>query len=121
MSDAKTDKRTPDPQFFDADGNYLDGPHYGKDCPVGKVQIEFVGVSPELRYSPYGWKPADHAFIDIYIDGRRYNIQVGDFESADGVRRGLHIVTDPGVKVDGHSINALDVFFDAPPAKAEPR
>lgn len=61
-----------------SEGNLKDGPHYGKDCPKGKVQVEFVGVDPGLRYSPYGWKPSDHAFIELWVDGQRFRIDAGD-------------------------------------------
>lgn len=108
-----------DPEFFDEHGNYLDGPHYAEDCPVGKVQVAFVGVSPTLRYSPYGWKPSDRAFLEVSVDGRYYRIDIGTFESASGPRRGIHIVTDMDMKIDKHSINAVDVFFDAPPKQRE--
>lgn len=119
-----SDSRTLDLRYFTAKGEYLDGPHYGKDCPAGKVQVEFVGVSPSLRFSPYGWKPSDHAFLDIYVDGRRFNIQVGDYESSEGTRRGLHIIGDLNMAVDKHSLNAVDVYLppveEARPAQPPP-
>lgn len=43
-----------------------DNKYFGKDCPVGKVQIEFVTTHSE-KYSEYGWKPSDHATVDAYI------------------------------------------------------
>lgn len=79
--------------------------YFGRNCPVGKVQVEFVNVSPDLRYSPYGWKPSDSASIDVYIDGSRYHIQIGDCELGSGRRRGLYIIAT-GIEVDKHSINA---------------
>lgn len=86
---------------------------YGKDCPKGMVQVEFVGVSPDLKQGEYGWKPSEHAFVDIYIDGERFNIQIGNFESArGGTRRGLHIVGPFDMKVDKHSLNGLDIFLE---------
>ncbi len=96
--------------------------YYGEDCPQGKVQIEFVGVDPKLRYSEYGWKPSDYAFIEVWVDGQRFRIDVGTFESSKGPRRGLHIVTCGGdLVVDKHSINAVDVFLQKrsiPPSSA---
>lgn len=84
----------------------------GKDCPQGKVQIQFVGVDPKLRISDYTYQPTDYAFLEIYVDGQRYNIQIGTYESSKGPRRGLHIVTDTvNLKVDHHSLNAVDLYM----------
>src|SRR5690606_31714452 len=83
--------------------------HFGKDCPKGKVQIEFVGCDPNARYSEYGYKPMDRAFLEIYVDGNRYPIDVGTFDGPDGSRRrGLHINGPFHFQVDKHSVNACD-------------
>lgn len=84
---------------------------FGKDCPVGMVQIEFVGVDPKLKYSPYGWKPSPSAFLEVYVDGQRYRIDVGNFDSFNGIRRGLHICGPIDMVVDKHSLNAVDVYL----------
>jgi hypothetical protein len=94
------------------------GRYYGKDCPVGMVQVEFVGSASE-RYSEYGWKPAALAFLDLWVDGKRFRVDVGTFRDASGnERRGLHIVGDMGMAVDHHSINAVDIFIPPPTASA---
>ena len=92
-----------------------DEKYFGKDCPQGMVQIEFVGVDPTLRYSNYGWKPCKRAILEVYVDGKRFRIEVGDCESAtpQGKRRGLHIVTEGTVRIDHHSVNALDIWLDS--------
>jgi hypothetical protein len=85
--------------------------HYGKDCPVGMVQVEFVGTTGE-RYSDYGWTPGESAFLELYVDGKRYRVDMGTFLDTSGkARRGLHIVADMEVSVDQHSINAVDIFI----------
>lgn len=85
--------------------------HYGKDCPEGMVQIEFVGVSPSLKYSAYGYKPSPSAFLEVYVDGNRWRIDVGNVTRADGsVERGLHIIGPFDMVVDRHSVNAADLF-----------
>lgn len=91
--------------------------HYGKDCPKGMVQVEFVSVSPELRMSDYGWKPSESASVDIYIDGQRFFIRVGDFEAncEGGKRRGLSIIGPMAMQVDKHSVNAFDVYLPNKP------
>jgi hypothetical protein len=84
---------------------------YGKDCPVGMVQVEFVGVLPTLRYSDYGWKPSESAFLELWVDGQRFRVDVGNVLQSDGsVRRGLHIVGPFNLEVSHHSVNALDVL-----------
>ena len=87
--------------------------YYGKDCPIGMVQVEFVGVDPALKYSEYGWKPSRSAFLEIYVDGERFRIDVGNFDAHDGTtRRGLHIVGPMNIQVDKHSLNAVDVYVE---------
>ena len=91
-----------------------DGNYYGEDCPVGMVQVAFVGCSPANRVGDYKWKPENHAFVDIYVDGQRFNIQIGNFDSArgNGKRRGLHIIGPIGMGVDQHSLNACDLTLE---------
>lgn len=90
--------------------------HYGKDCPKGMVQVEFVGVDPKLKYSDYGWKPSETAFLEVWVDGKRFRIDVGNVTRGDGtVRRGIHIGTEYGIEVDHHSVNALDVLLPETP------
>lgn len=90
--------------------------HYGHNCPVGMVQVEFVGCSPQSRYCDYGWKPCKSTFIEVYVDGKRYRIDVGTIrDRSGGDRRGLHIIGPIDLKVDKHSINAVDVFHEPLP------
>ena len=101
-----------DRKYFDENGNYLDGPHYGEDCPKGKVQVQFVGCDPKERFSPYGWKPVDSAFIEVYVDGRRFTIDIGNITSPSGKEeRGINIVTSPDIEVNHHSLNAVSMTF----------
>jgi hypothetical protein len=94
------------------------GTYYGQDCPKGKVQIEFVGCDPKERYSNYGWKPVDSAFLEVYVDGQRYRIDVGSFQAGDGSwRRGLHVCGPLNLQVDKHSLNAFDAFHSTGPTK----
>jgi hypothetical protein len=86
--------------------------YYGKDCPQGMVQIEFVGVAPALRCNEYGYKPSDSAFLEVYVDGHRFRIDVGNVQRGDGTtRRGLHICGPIDMDVDKHSVNACDVLI----------
>lgn len=85
--------------------------HFGGDCPKGMVQVEFVGCDPKTKYSEYGWKPCESTFLEVYIDGERFRIDVGNFQASDGSwRRGLHIIGPFEMKVDKHSINACDIY-----------
>jgi hypothetical protein len=89
----------------------------GADCPVGKVQVEFVGVSPSERMTEYGYYPVDRAFIEVYVDGVRYRIDVGDFHDGVAQRCGLHIYGPFDMGCEKTSINACSVFKpSAPPA-----
>lgn len=82
---------------------------YGQDCPKGMVQIEFVGVDPNLKVNEYSWKPSKSAFLEVFVDGERFRIDVGDVQKSDGtVRRGLHVCGPIDMDVDNHSINAFD-------------
>ena len=83
---------------------------YGKDCPKGKVQIEFVGCAPALKQSDYSWLPTDSAFVEIYVDGDRYRIQVGNFHDGHAERRGLHIVGPLTLLCEKTSLNACSIW-----------
>ena len=92
----------------------MDEKYYGKDYPVGMVQIEFVGCDPKTKCSEYGWKPVKSTFLEVYVDGKRFRIDVGDVLQSDGTkRRGLHICGDIGIEVNHHSINAVDVLLES--------
>jgi len=86
------------------------GAYFGKDCPVGKVQIEFVGCSPSEKYSEYGWRPVDGAFLEVYVDGERFRIQVGNFCDGRNDRRGLQIIGPMDMKCEKTSVNACSVW-----------
>lgn len=92
----------------------MDEPEFfGKDCPDGMVQVEFVGVDPKLKCSEYGWKPSTSAFLEVYVDGKRFRIDVGDWDAFDGTkRRGLHICGPLNMVVDHHSLNAVGLYFE---------
>lgn len=83
---------------------------YGQNCPKGMVQIEFVGCSPKNRMGDYGWAPEESAFLDIYVDGVRFRIQVGDFHDGRAQRRGLHIVGPIEMACELTSVNACSVW-----------
>ena len=86
--------------------------YYGRDCPKGMVQVEFVGCQPETKRSEYGWKPCVRTFVEIYVDGKRFRIDVGDFYTHDGSkRRGIHINFPIQAGVDKVASNALDIFL----------
>jgi hypothetical protein len=91
--------------------------HYGKDCPQGMVQIEFVGCSPSKRMGDFGWKPVESAFLEVYVDGKRFRIDVGDFHDGKAQRRGLHIVTRLDVAFEQTSLNACSVYLKEQEAK----
>ena len=87
--------------------------HYGKDCPPGHTQVEFVGVDPQARRGVYGWIPTPrNCFIDVYVDGQRFNIQVGNFHDGHGQRRGLHIIYNMSCTAERTAVNAASVFFE---------
>lgn len=88
--------------------------HFGSACPKGMVQVEFVGCDPKIKRGEYGWKPCESTFLEVYLDGERFRIDVGNFQGPDGSwRRGLHICGPFDMKVDKHSVNALDVYSPA--------
>lgn len=88
--------------------------YFGEDCPVGMVQVESVRGVGEQRPSGHGWKPVPRTvMIDVYVDGQRFCITAGTYESHKGPRRGLHIVTTKlDLAVDKHSMNSVDLFFE---------
>ena len=96
-----------------------DKTYYGKDCPVGMVQVEFVGCSPGARYSEYGWKPVGHAFLEVYVDGHRFRIDVGDFHDGVAQRRGLHVISPTFLGVEKTSMNAASLFVSPLPTPRE--
>lgn len=88
--------------------------YFGKDCPVGKVQVEFVGCHGcDGMHSRHGWKPADSAFLDVYVDGVRYRIDLGDIKDGSGktIGRGMHICGPFDLVMNKTSINAGDVYL----------
>jgi len=90
---------------------------YGKDCPKGMVQVEFVGCSPEKRQGKYSWKPEKSAFLELYVDGERFRVEMGTRHTGSAERRGLHITGPIPLAVDKHSVNGLCVYHgeDAAP------
>lgn len=80
---------------------------YGKDCPVGMVQVAFVGCSPENRQGDYGWTPQKSAFLEVYVDGKRFRIDVGDVEGG----RGLHVCMDRRCEVKRTAANACSILL----------
>jgi len=92
--------------------------YYGKDCPVGMVQVEFVGCGPDVRYSDYGWKPVESAFLEVYVDGQQFRIDVGTFHDGVAERRGLYIIGPVGMQVEQASVNAASVFLPSAAASS---
>lgn len=85
----------------------------GEDCPQGMVQVEFVGCHPSLKQGEYGWKPVKHAFMDVWVDGKRFHIAVGDFHDGVAQRRGLHVITSLSVGFEQTSLNAASLYLEA--------
>lgn len=85
--------------------------NYGRDCPPGKVQVEFVGVDPSLRMSNYGWAPSASAFLALWVDGRRFRVDVGTFRDNTGERRGLHIITEAVMDFRQTALNACSIVL----------
>lgn len=81
-------------------------PYPGRKCPKGMVQVEFVGCGPADKISEYGWRPVASTFLEVWVDGRRFRIDVGDIQ--DG-RRGIHIVSEIGIVIKQTACNSLDV------------
>lgn len=85
---------------------------FGEDCPKGMVQVEFVGIDPSMRQGNYGYIPTKSAFIEVYVDGKRFRLDIGDVIRADGTKeRGIHICGPINLVVDKHSLNAVDIFY----------
>ncbi len=83
--------------------------YFGKDCPQGMVQVEFVITHSEKAH-PNGWKPSKRATVDIYIDGERFHITVGDFHDGRCERRGIEVCGPMDLQVKKTSINACSIF-----------
>lgn len=88
--------------------------YWGKNCPKGKVQVEFVGCDPKTRFSDYGYKPADSAFIEIYVDGIRFRVDIGEIYNGNGSRRvrGIHVNGPANLQVEKTATNAVSLFID---------
>lgn len=108
-----------DPEDVEAEGCNVDR-HYGGDCPVGMVQVEFVGCPPAARISEYGWKPVEFAFLEVWVDGKRFRIDVGNFHDGKAERRGIHVVYDLDHSVEQTSMNACSVYFNPETPSPEP-
>lgn len=87
--------------------------YFGKNCPQEMVQVEFVGCDPKTRYSDYGYKPVKSAFIEIYVDGQRFRVDIGDVYngSGNGKVRGIHINGPIDLQVERTANNAVSVFI----------
>lgn len=104
--------------FYELEGKKLekyltnkDKQYFGKDCPEGMVQVEFVGCGQENKISDYGWKPVKHAFIDLWVDGKRFRIEIGDIEGSD--KRGLKITSDfIDMEVEKTAVNSINVSLN---------
>ncbi len=86
--------------------------YWGKDCPKDMVQVEFVRCPPSEKIGEYGWKPVQSASLDIYVDGQRYHIQVGNYHDGRAERRGLHIVGPLHMQCEMTSMNACSVWVE---------
>lgn len=97
--------------------------YYGKHCPKGMVQVEFVGCDPESRYSEYGYKPSKSAFIEVYVDGQRFRIDIGDVYNGDGTKivRGIHINGPVNLQAEKTATNAVSIFFLGDLVSSPPR
>lgn len=87
--------------------------YYGKHCPQGMVQVEFVGCDPKQRFSDYGYRPTVSAFIEVYVDGQRFRIDIGDiYNGSDSKKvRGIHINGVYDLQVERTASNAVSVFL----------
>lgn len=84
---------------------------FGQNCPKGKVQLEFVSVSGGERKGRYQYTPSDSAFLEIYVDGERFRLDVGDLTShgSEG-KRGIHVCGPIRLKADRTAINAVNLY-----------
>lgn len=88
------------------------------------VQVEFVGCDLRLKLGEYGWKPTESAFLEVYVDGKRFRIDVGNVVQRDGtIRRGLHISGEIGFELNKTAMNAGDVLLPKSnrPIRKEPK
>ncbi|BDQ36358.1 hypothetical protein SYK_07180 [Pseudodesulfovibrio nedwellii] len=85
-------------------------PHYGKDCPEGMVQVEFVMCDPKDKKGEYGWKPVEKTSVDIYVDGERYLVKVGDYHDGVAERRGLYVGGPIDMVCEKTNINTCSLF-----------
>lgn len=88
----------------------MDKEHYGVNCPDGMVQVEFVHCNPKDRVSDYGWRPVSKTSVEVYIDGERYCIDIGDYNDGIAERRGLYIVGPFYMQCQMTSVNACSIF-----------
>ena len=94
--------------------------YYGKDCPVGMIQVEFVGCSPENKIGEYGWKPEKSTFLEIWVDGQRFRIDVGNVSDSNGeMKRGLHINGPFDFEYYRNACNACSLFIKEKEAPKE--
>ena len=75
------------------------------------VQVEFVGCDPKLKLGEYGWKPTETAFLEVWVDGKRFRIDVGTHDDGSGPRRGLHINTEMNFEIIKTAINSCSVLL----------
>lgn len=96
----------------DEPGGNPNGQFYGKDCPKRMVQVEFVGCSPANRVSAYGWKPEKSAFLEVYVEGQRFRIDVGHRRLGENeYAMGLHINHPFNVSIENKCLNAFDLLL----------
>lgn len=96
--------------------------YYGNDCPVGMVQVEFVGCSPADRRGEYGWKPCNKTFLEISVDGERFRLDVGDLKEHGVNGRGIAIIGPCNMAHRATAINACCISIpkkDAPQSTKE--
>lgn len=81
-------------------------------CPEGKVLVQFVGCGKVEGSSGYRWEPADTGFIEAYVDGTRFRIDLGARTGAKGEYRGLRVTTDAEHKTDGQWSNSTTIWLE---------
>ena len=97
------------------------GTMFGSACPQGKVMLEFVSVGEENRQvygdsgkqSPYSYYPVDSFFLEVYVDGKRFRIDVGNLREYGGGdnSRGIHINYPMDAEIKGKSLNAHNIVL----------
>lgn len=85
--------------------------YFGIDCPIGKVQVENCITYSERR-NENGYKPSDSAWLEIYIDGIRFRIYVGNLHYGKALRRGIHICGPLDMQIEKTSLNACTVWSE---------